>query len=340
MKTFQDFIAERYYEPDEPLPSGKTPYGKATSSYYRQRGEFIRNPKKTSDHLFRATRQASRRNNEVHRGADNPDFDWRPDKSGKYDVSATSNYRLTVRDRQNDLEMRVRQKDQIAPGKKPVYDVEWYNNSGKRADNPGEARAVTRKVADMWKNQVAPRIPSNSVLTNFPISNDTSKRNTRSKFYSKVAGFGERGDRGWQYANVGRKPSPKQAAKGAQRITPLSGNLDPDWVDRRDIENMNRRREHKWGPRADEPKYFQGPRKIAPAKPSRHLLNQGIKQLKATKPATAPALPKAPKAPRVKPPVTPKVPRIRIKGGGRAALAGAALAGAGMLLNTLRSNKK
>jgi hypothetical protein len=335
MKTFQDFIAERYYQPDEPLPSGKTPYGKATSSYYRQRGEFIRNPKKTSDHLFRATRQASRRNNEVSRGADNPDFDWRPDKSGKYDVTTDSSYRMTVRDRKNDLEMRVRQKDQIAPGGKPVYDVEWYNNAGRRKSNPGQARNVVRNVADMWKKQVAPRIPSNSVLTNFPISNDTSDRNTRSKFYSKVAGFGERGDRGWQYANVGRKPSPKQAAKGAQRITPLSGNLDPDWVDRRDIDKLDIKRAHKpaamWA--RDEGK----PRKIAPAKPSRPSMNQGIKQLKVTKPATAPALPKAP---RVKPPVTPKVPKFRIKGGGRAALAGAALAGAGMLLNTLRSNKK
>jgi len=42
VKTFQEFvdIVEKYYEPDQPLPSGKTPYGKATSSYYRQRGNL------------------------------------------------------------------------------------------------------------------------------------------------------------------------------------------------------------------------------------------------------------------------------------------------------------
>ena len=53
MRTFREFIeiCEKYYEPDEPLPSGKTPYGKATSSYYRQRGEFKRSPNRTSDHI-------------------------------------------------------------------------------------------------------------------------------------------------------------------------------------------------------------------------------------------------------------------------------------------------
>ena len=56
MKTFQEFISEKYYEPDQPLPSGKTPYGKATSSYYRQRGEIIRNPSASNtDKLFRSS---------------------------------------------------------------------------------------------------------------------------------------------------------------------------------------------------------------------------------------------------------------------------------------------
>jgi hypothetical protein len=340
MKTFRQFIelAEKYYEPDQPLPSGKTPYGKATSSYYRQRGEFRRGPSRTSDQAFRFVRQGSRRSNEVSRGADNPNFDLKPDKSGKYDVSGDSNYRMSVRDTKNDLEMRVRQKDQIAPGGKPVYDIEWYNSSGKRRHNPGEARSVARNVASMWKNQVAPRIPSNSVLTNFPISNDTSERNTRSKLYSKVAGFGEPGERGRQYANVGRNPSIKQAAKGAQRITPLSGNLDPNYATRDELINLDAKRMHL--PKDDRIKLDKAagkPRKIAPAKPSRPLLNQGIKKLKSTQPMSAPALPKPP---AIKPPAVPKVPNLKIKSGGKAALAGLAIAGAGALYNTLQSKKK
>jgi hypothetical protein len=57
MKTFQEFILEKYYEPDQPLPSGKTPYGKATSSYYRQKGELKRNPNRTSDQVFKIIQQ-------------------------------------------------------------------------------------------------------------------------------------------------------------------------------------------------------------------------------------------------------------------------------------------
>ena len=369
MKTFREFVAERYYEPDEPLPSGKTPYGKATSSYYRQKGEFKRSPVRTSDQAFRVTRQGSRRSNEVSRGANNPDFDARPDKSGRYDVQTDSSYRMSVRDTKNDLEMRIRQKDQIAPGNKPVYDVEWYNNSGKRNNNPGEARRVVRNVADMWKNQVAPRIPSNSVLTNFPIMNNTSERNTRSKLYSKVAGFGRPGSLGRQYANVGRNPSSKQAAKGAQRITPLSGNLDPEWVTNRELGRMDAARMHlPRGARVritkDLAKEF-GPRKIAPAKPSRPSQTKAVNALKSTAPMKSPAIPKpaAPKPvakpvakpalpkpvakptikPAVKSTLVPKVlssikpPKIR---GGRAGLAAAGIVGIGALAGALMNKSK
>jgi len=345
MITFKEFleISERYYEPDEPLPSGKTPYGKATSSYYRQKGEFKRDLNRTSDQAFRITRQGSRRRNEVSRGANNPDFDSRPDETGRYDIDTNSGYSMRVRDTKNDLEMRIRQRDQIAPsqGNKPVYDVEWYNRSGKRKHNPGEARRVARNVADMWKKQVAPRIPSNSILTNFPISNDTSERNTRSKLYSNVAGFGEPGSLGRQYAHVGRNPSPRQAAKGAQRITPLSGNLDPKWASRDELVNMDAKRMHL--PRDSRIKITKdlakefGPRKIAPAKPSRPSQTKALNALKSTAPMKSPGLPK-PAA--IKPPVTPKVPRIRIRGGGRAALAGAALTGAAALINSMQSKKK
>ena len=347
MKTFIEFISEKYYEPDQPLPSGKTPYGKATSSYYRQKGEYFRGGRKNPQHFDRAINQIRRRNKEVSRGADNPNFDSKPDKSGRYDIQTAADYGMRVTDRKNDLQMRVRQKDQIAPGRKPVYDVEWYNLSGRRKHNPGQARGVVKSVADMWKNQVAPRIPSNSVLTNFPISNDTSERNTRSKLYSKVAGFGKVGMQGRQYAAVGRPPSSKQAAKGAQRITPLSGNLDPESVyNRRELDTL--RTPHK--PKA----YWAGTerargqrRQIAPAKPSRPSLNQAVKAMKTTAPVKAPSVPKP--NPLMKPatqPMVPKVlstikpPKLSIRGG-RAGLAlGAAALGAGALAAAFNKPKK
>jgi hypothetical protein len=344
MKTFQEFILEKYYEPDQPLPSGKTPYGKATSSYYRQKGEFERNPNRTSDKEFKITQQGGSGRNAAARGADNPNFDSKPDPTGKYNIDTDSDYKLSVRDRKNDVEMRLRQKDQIAPGGKPVYDVEWYNYARSKNLNPGQARGVARNVADMWKNQVAPRIPSNSVITNFPITNDTSERNTRSKLYSKVAGFGKVGFGGRQYAAVGRPPSSKQAAKGVQRITPLSGNLDPESVyNRRELDTLRSSPKPKAYWAAMELARGQR-RQIAPTKPSRPSMNKAVKALKSTPAIKAPAIPKPP---RVKLPVTPKIPKtpnIRIKGGGRAALIGlgvqGAIAGAGALYNKMQSNKK
>lgn len=312
MKTFQEFILEKYYEPDQPLPSGKTPYGKATSSYYRQKGEYFRGGKSKPEPYRRLATQFDRRNNQVSRGADNPTFNSKFDPSGRYDIDADSNYALRVTDTENKVSMRLRKKDQIAPGNKPVYDVEWNNYDRKYNNNPGAARAVTRNVIDMWKNQVAPRIPSNTVLTNFPVTNDTSERNSRSNLYSKYAGFGKTGMQGRQYAAVGRPPSPKQAAAGAQRITPLSGNLDPDYI-------LSRNQDP--GTPLHQPKKYwaamekaRGERRIiASATPSRPLANKAIKALKSTPPITAPAMPK---------PLSFKLPNIpKIRGGGRAALA-------------------
>jgi hypothetical protein len=74
------------------------------------------------------------------------------------------------------------------------------------------------------------------------------------------------------------------------------------------------------------------PRTIAPAKPSRPSMNQPLKALKATPKMTAPIIPKAT-------PI-PKVPKLKLGGGGKAALAGAAIAGAGALYNALQSKKK
>jgi len=337
MKTFKEFIdiAERYYEPHEPLPSGKTPYGKATSSYYRQKGEFKISPNRTSDQAFKIAQQGGSGRSAAARGADNPTFDGKPDPSGRYEIDTDSDYKMTVRDTKNNTQMRVKQKDAIAPGGKPVYDVEWSNSD--RGDgyrnkgyNPGEARSITRDVGNMYKNQVVPRLPSNSVLTNFPIDNDTSERNTRAKFYSKVGGFGRVGFQGRQYAAVGRPPSSRQAAKGVQRITPLSGNLDPEYATSREMRQTLKslpKSPQEWASQEGKP------RTIAPAKPSRPSLSRkAIEALKSTPKMTAPIIPKAT-------PI-PKVPKLKLGGGGKAALAGAAIAGAGALYNALQSKKK
>ena len=336
MKSFKEFckLAEGYYEPNQPLPSGKTPRGKATSSYWRQRGEYFRDPQnkpmipelnpKGEKRYERLGRQRTRTWNQVRRGADNPNLNFKPDaavKAGKYNIYGRGNF-MAVQDPGSGVEMSVKQRDRVYydPSKttrtgkipRPIYDIEWYNSKrGSGMQNPGKARSVIRSVADMWKSQVEPRLPRNSVITNFPISNDTSDRNTRSKLYSKVANFGPRDkNTGRQYAKVGNNPSPKQSAKGASRIKPLTPERSDisSYMTSDEMDRFNKNREPKFKESGNSTATQKAPRKIAPAKPSRPSINREIKNL-----ADKPSL-KAPSVPKIK--VKSKSRRSGGRGGG------------------------
>lgn len=354
MKSYKEFckLAERYYEPHEPLPSGKTPKGKATSSYYRQSGEYFRNPRRgTPDGERTYKRMVNQRNrtwNQVSMGGDNPDLDFGPDRSGKYDVSGDSK-NITISNRDG-VRMNVRQKPNVyydsskttRTGRipRPVYDIEWYNDKNTGRNNPGQARSTLKNVADMWKTQVEPRLPRNSVITNFPISNDKSARNTRSKLYQKVANFGPQIDSGRQYAKVGSNPSPKQIAKGASRVKPLTpgfgnqvGDVSP-FMSQNEQDKFNRARQRKFRPYGNSTETQGAPRKIAPAKPSRPSVTREIKNL-ATKPAV-----KAPRIPRNLSTVTNAVRRVKMRGGGKIGLALSAAGLIGSAIMSLRGKDK
>ena len=354
MKSYKEFckLAERYYEPHEPLPSGKTPKGKATSSYYRQSGEYFRNPRRgTPDGERTYKRMVNQRNrtwNQVSMGGDNPDLDFGPDRSGKYDVSGDSK-NITISNRDG-VRMNVRQKPNVyydsskttRTGRipRPVYDIEWNNDKNTGRNNPGQARSTLKSVADMWKTQVEPRLPRNSVITNFPISNDKSARNTRSKLYQRVANFGPQIDSGRQYAKVGSNPSPKQIAKGASRVKPLTpgfgnqvGDVSP-FMSQNEQDKFNRARQRKFRPYGNSTETQGAPRKIAPAKPSRPSVTREIKNL-ATKPAV-----KAPRIPRNLSTVTNAVRRVKMRGGGKIGLALSAAGLIGSAIMSLRGKDK
>jgi hypothetical protein len=362
MKSFKEFykLAEGYYEPNQPLPSGKTPVGKAKSSYWRQRGEYFRDPQnkpmipdenpKGEKRYERLDRQRTRTWNQVSRGADNPNLNLKPDgavRGGKYEIDGSRNS-MSVKDPKSGVEMSVRQKDRVyfdksnktRTGKipRPIYDIEWYNSKrGSGMQNPGKARSVIRSVADMWKSQVEPRLPRNSVVTNFPISNDTSDRNTRSKLYSKFANFGPRDEyTGRQYAKVGNNPSSKQSAKGASRtkpLTPESGDIS-GYRTSTEMDKFNKNREIKFKEYGNSTATQGAPRKIAPAKPSRPSVTREIKNL-ATKPTV-----KAPRIPKNLSTVTNAVRRVKMRGGGKIGLAlnAAGLIGSGIM--SLRGKDK
>ena len=281
-------------------------------------------------------------------GADNPDLNFRPDRSGKYDVSGDAK-NITISNRDG-IRMNVRQKPNVyydsskttRTGRipRPVYDIEWYNDKNTGRNNPGQARSTLKNVADMWKTQVEPRLPRNSVITNFPVSNDKSARNTRSKLYQKVANFGPQIDSGRQYAKVGSNPSPKQIAKGASRVKPLTpgfGNQVGDvssFMSQNELDKFNKARQRKFRPYGNSTATQGAPRKIAPAKPSRPSVTREIKNL-ATKPAV-----KAPRIPKNLSAVTNAVRRVKMRGGGKIGLALSAAGLIGSAIMSLRGKNK
>jgi len=256
MKLFSEFIKEsyniieRYYEPDEPLPSGKTPYGKAVSSFYRNKGKANQNERLKD----RVEKQRNRVNNEVIRGADNPnmDYDKKPSAS-HYSLTGSHDKKLTVTDRKNNIVMNVSRGEgsdssgnttyDVTNKKDPVYDVTWSRTSGRRHDlGTARNRQLLRSVKDLWDKEVTPRLPHGAILSNSPVKNKTSNRNTRSKLYTNSGGFGNTGSTGRQFARVGRTPSPRQQEKGKSRIQPLSGDTPITQINRKELQNLDNQR--------------------------------------------------------------------------------------------------
>ena len=237
--------------------------------------------------------------------------------------------------------MNIRQKDQVYYDKsnktrtgripRAIYDVEWYNDKNTGRNNPGQARSTLKRVSNMWKSQVEPRLPRNSVVSNFPISNDSSRRNTRAKLYSKVANFGPRTERGWQYGKVGNNPSPKQSAKGVSRIKPLTpgfGNQAGDtstYLTQTQIDKFNANNSRKFKPYGNSTATQGAPRKIAPAKPSRPSITREIKNLASKPPIKAPSLPQKVKT------VSSALRKFKGRGKIGLALAGAGLVGSAIM---------
>lgn len=201
MKTFQEFrlILERYYEPDEKLPSGATPLKKA-------KAKGITGPLLAK----------------VKRGADNPNWDTsrHPDfrivKDKMHDVIkyhhlpsgtkwyVTPNSNLTTSGRHTD---------------KSVHEVEW---DAPKSENESLRSRVGKihTAMRLWRDEIAPRAPHGSIIHSRTLRNEKDKnKSTRSKVYEKE-GMGKF-EKGSQWGLVGRNPSPKQKGKGKRRLTPI-----------------------------------------------------------------------------------------------------------------------
>jgi hypothetical protein len=217
MRTFKEFLelTERYYPPNEKLPSGETPLGKATK---RSETEY----KNTKHGRGRQIRQRIQTGRKVYHGANNPRLNFHDHP--QLDVGGGRNY-MDVHHKETGIKYNISKHGKTKDGK-DVFDVQWrhYREPSKMSDS--DRKQVARDAKTMWDNHVQHRLPYGSVLKNTPIGNPTPEnpnKNTRAKLYQR-AGFGEVGLHGRQFAQVEREPSPRQKAKGKKRLKPVDSN--------------------------------------------------------------------------------------------------------------------
>jgi hypothetical protein len=236
MRTFREFIliAERYYEPTETLPSGRTPMQKASGAFVRHEKAYYAKPEseRTLPHARRMADQITRVNQNVRFGADTRNF--KDYKSDGVEVSAHKHHGMTVHHPESGITYDVAHKGKDEHGR-DVHEIMFSHKGryvpGKNTEDMSdeEKKRVAKTAAHVYKTEVEPRLPSGkggkgNVVVNHPVQNYNKKtgqeQNARAKLYSRIAGFGKPDKYGEQAGLVGRPPSPKQAAKGAKRIKP------------------------------------------------------------------------------------------------------------------------
>lgn len=226
MKTYQQFIEEnfdileRYYHPDEKLPSGRTPVQKAEDRSERSYAN-------TRAGRGRQIRQQIQLKRKVRHGADNPELN-KHSQAGLDILGDRDSMRVSHKDSGIRYSLR---KIGTTKDKKPVFDVTWGHSHQPSSMNNQQRITVARDAKDVWDNHIQHRLPHGSVLKNSPVSNSTERnpnKNTRARLYKK-AGFGEVGQNNQQFAKVGREPSIKQKLKGKTRLSPLPPNTEYEY---------------------------------------------------------------------------------------------------------------
>ena len=222
MKTFQQFLqlAERYYEPDEKLPSGETPVGKATRKS-RTRAKTIGS--QSPQNQERWARQYDLTQTKVKHGADNPEVNTRVSHKDKDDLEVSHDSRgMYLKHKPSGVYYWVYKSDNSPY----AHTIEWNHDNDRSKLSRAEREQVGRDAKKVWDQHISHRLPYGTIAHNAPApSLDSRGRekplNRRSSIYQR-AGFGKLDDEGDQFASVGREPSPRQKAKGKKRLKPLN----------------------------------------------------------------------------------------------------------------------
>lgn len=221
MKTFQEFIFEKYYEPDEKLPSGETPVEKATKKS-RKRARTIGS--QSPENQDRWSKQYDLTRTKVKHGADNPSLNTEVGHREKDEIEIDHDDKyMFLKHKPSGVSFDVEKSDESQYD--DVRTIQWNHSQDKVKLSPKEKVRLARTAQKVWDTHVSPRLPNKSIVHNTPSSSYDNRGqpkpiNRRSEIYKK-AGFGSVDSDGDQFAEVGRQKSPKQIAKGKTRLKPL-----------------------------------------------------------------------------------------------------------------------
>jgi hypothetical protein len=216
-----DYLQERYYEPNERLPSNKTPMQKAIEKS-RARARTVARQSPAAQERW--GRHYDTTQTKVRHGADNPDPNPHVSHKDKDEISVQSDRGdIEVKHKPSGVSFYAYKSDDT-PG---VRTLEWGHNRNRSNMSSQERNQLARTAKRVYDKHVSHRLPTGDIVHNTPIASTNPRTgqekpvNRRAKIYQR-SGFGPVDSEGDQFGKVNRQPSPRQRAKGRNRISPLN----------------------------------------------------------------------------------------------------------------------
>lgn len=231
MKTYKEFIQEsiiileRYYEPDEKLPSGKTPNSSANDAL----SNAFKN-RKNNNSRKRAKTLVDRIKTHVRHGADNPQVNPNVSRKEKNEIETNvdSDRFTNIKHKKSGVTYHVKNY-----GDSTGYEVHWSHDRDKDKMSPEEKVKTGVSADKVFKKFVTPRLRNNRLIFTTPsaddnISKSTKKRtnvqnvpNKRADIYAK-RGFSNRDSEGYIVGKVRKgkqnRTVPVSPVKASERV--------------------------------------------------------------------------------------------------------------------------
>lgn len=222
MRTFKQFIGEcydileRYYEPDEKLPSGKTPIQKSSESL----SKAFKNRNKTSERN-RTKNLADKIRTHVKHGADNSTVNPNISKKdrGKIETNVDDDGFTDIHDKESGVTYHAKNHG------KAGYELHWSHNKDNSKLTPQQKVKLGLSARGVFHKHVLPRLRNNKPVSTIAADDENTKKkdkkrtnpqnspNKRAEIYNR-SGFSPRDTQGIINGKV------RKAKKNS--ITPIS----------------------------------------------------------------------------------------------------------------------